>query len=179
MIFEYDVAKQSSKTVLWNIYIYGIMYLSHWFITWLHCPFLFTHGLLPVQEIPYPWGPWDHIISTKFNPLRPRQNGRHFADDTLNLIFLNDVRMWIKISLKFAPKGPINNIPALVQIMAWRRPGNKPLFEPMMVSLLTHIWVTWPQWVNTQNANHAQATAFIFNFWRVVFETIKVLWGEN
>ena len=27
------------------------------------------------------------------------------------------------MSLKFVPKGPINNIPALVQIMAWRRPG--------------------------------------------------------
>ena len=42
---------------------------------------------------------------------------------------------------------PINNIPALVQIMAWRRPGDKPLSEPMMVSLLTHICVTRPQWV--------------------------------
>ena len=39
------------------------------------------------------------------------------------------------------------NIPALVQIMAWRRPGDKPLSEPMMVSLLTHICVTRPQWV--------------------------------
>ena len=47
--------------------------------------------------------------------------------------------------LKFVPKGPINNIPALVQIMVWRRPGDKPLFEPMMVSLLTHIRVTRPQ----------------------------------
>ena len=28
----------------------------------------------------------------------------------------------IKISQKFVPKGPINTIPALVQIMAWRRP---------------------------------------------------------
>ena len=36
----------------------------------------------------------------------------------------------------------------LVQIMAWRRPGDKPWFEPMMVSLLTHICVTRPQWVN-------------------------------
>ena len=27
----------------------------------------------------------------------------------------------------------INNIPALVQIMAWRRPGDKPLSEPMTV----------------------------------------------
>ena len=40
------------------------------------------------------------------------------------------------ISLKFVPKGPINNIPALVQIKAWRRPGDKPLSDPMMVSLL-------------------------------------------
>ena len=35
-----------------------------------------------------------------------------------------------RISLKFVPKGPINNIPALVQIMAWRRSGDKPLPEP-------------------------------------------------
>ena len=31
--------------------------------------------------------------------------------------------------------------------MAWRRPGDKPLSKPMMVSLLTHIWVARPQWV--------------------------------
>ena len=85
-----------------------------------------------------------------FNTLRPRQNGRHFADDTFKRIFSNDnVRILIKISLKFNPKGPIINIPALVQIMAWRRPGDKPLSEPMLVSLLTHICVTLPQWVNT------------------------------
>ena len=35
--------------------------------------------------------------------------------------------------------------------MAWRRSGDKPLFEPMMVSLQTHICVTRPQWVNTYN----------------------------
>ena len=53
----------------------------------------------------------------------------------------------VKIPLKFVPKGPINNIPALVQIMAWRRPGDKPLSEPMMVFVPTHICVTRPQWV--------------------------------
>ena len=42
---------------------------------------------------------------------------------------------------KNVPEGPINNIPALVQIMASRRPGAKPLSEPMMVSLLTHIYI--------------------------------------
>ena len=83
-----------------------------------------------------------------FNTWRPRQNGRHFADNVVKCIFLNE-NVWIslKISLKFVPKGPINNIPLLVQIMAWRRPGDKPLSEPMMVSLLTHICVTWSQWV--------------------------------
>ena len=68
------------------------------------------------------------------NTLRPRQNGRHFADDTFNRIFLKEnVRISINISLKFVPKSPIDNIPALFQIMAWRRPGDKPLSEPMMV----------------------------------------------
>ena len=43
-----------------------------------------------------------------------------------------NVWILIKISLKFVPKGPINNIPALVQIMAWRQTGDKPLSEPMM-----------------------------------------------
>ena len=82
----------------------------------------------------------------EFNTLRPRQNERHFADDTFKRIFMNEnVRISINISLKFVPKGPINNIPALVQIMAWRRPGNKPLFKPMMINLLTHICVTRPQ----------------------------------
>ena len=85
------------------------------------------------------------------NTLRPRQNGRHFPDDIFNCIFLNEnAWIWIKISLKFVPKGPINKIPALVQIMAWRRPGVKPLSEPMMVSLPTHICVTRPQCVKDQ-----------------------------
>ena len=81
------------------------------------------------------------------NSLRPRQNGRHFADDIFKRIFVNEnVRISIEISLKFVPKGPINNNPALVQIMAWRRPGDKPLSEPVMVSLMIHWCVTRPQW---------------------------------
>ena len=63
-------------------------------------------------------------------------------------IFLNE-NVWIpiEISLKFVPKDSIDNNPALFQTMAWRRPGDKPLFEPMMVRLPTHICVTRPQWV--------------------------------
>ena len=82
------------------------------------------------------------------NTLRPRQDGCLFPDDISKSIFFNEnIQILIKISLTFVSKAPINNIPALVLIMAWRRPGDKPLSEPMMVSLLTHICVTWPQWV--------------------------------
>ena len=106
------------------------------------------------------------ISLSQVNTLRPRQNGRHFADDIFKYIFLNE-NVWIpiRISLKFVPKGPINNIPALVQIMAWRRPGDKPLSEPVMFGLLTHICVTRPEWVNqtwivTINESHASTKNF-------------------
>ena len=88
-------------------------------------------------------------LYTHVNTLRPGQNGRHVLDDIFKCIFLNE-NVWIlsKISLKFVPKGPINTIQALVQIMAWCRSGNKPLSEltgakplsePLMVSLLPHV----------------------------------------
>ena len=65
------------------------------------------------------------ILQITINTLRPRQNCRHFADDILKCIFLNE-NVWIpiKFSLKCVPKGPINNNPALVQIMAWHQPGD-------------------------------------------------------
>ena len=88
------------------------------------------------------------IYITRLNTLRLRQNGRHFADDISKCIFLNEnVWFFIKISLKFVLKGQINKVPSLVQIMAWRRPGDKPLSEPMMVSSPMHICVIRPQWV--------------------------------
>ena len=70
--------------------------------------------------------------------LRPRQNGRQFPHDIFKFIFLNkNVWVSINISLKFVPKGPINNIPALVRIIAWRRPGDKPLSESIIASYWT------------------------------------------
>ena len=52
---------------------------------------------------------------------------------TLSNAFPNEsVELSIKISLKFIPKSPIKNIPALVQMMFWHRTGDKSLFEPMM-----------------------------------------------
>ena len=76
------------------------------------------------------------------NTLWLRWNRRHFADKTSKHIFLNENnRIANKISLKFVLKGPISNIPSLVQIMAWRRLGDKPLSEPMMVRSLTQMHV--------------------------------------
>ena len=77
------------------------------------------------------------------NRLRQRQNSRRFPDNIFKCIFLNE-NVWymIKIPLKFVLfKGRIDNIPGLVQIMIWYRAGDKPLFEPLMVSLLRHICI--------------------------------------
>ena len=93
---------------------------------------------------------WIHHIETwcdvnGVNTLRPIQNGCHLTENIFIYIFLNE-NVWILnlISLKFAAKGEMNNIPALVQIMAWHCPGDKPLYELMMVSILTHIYITRP-----------------------------------
>ena len=77
------------------------------------------------------------IVSTilkHINTSRPRQIGRHFPDNIFKCI------SWMKIYtfrlrfqwIKFVPQGPINNIPGLVQIMAWRLTGDKPLSETIL-----------------------------------------------
>ena len=114
------------------------------------------------------------------NAFRPRQNGRHFADDIFKCIFLNE-NIWISIQIspKFVPKGPINNIPALVQIMAWCRLGDKPLSELMMVSLLTYTCVTRPQWVK-----YPFMKCWLWHLWamqllssNIVHMYIHIIWG--
>ena len=90
---------------------------------------------------------WYRLISPYhsglLNTLRPRQNG--CADDTLNALSrmkMYEFRLTLHSHLiQFVPEGQINNIPPLVQIMAWRRPGDKLLSDPMM----THIDVTRSQ----------------------------------
>ena len=93
------------------------------------------------RELWYYLGRITHSGREKWPPFSRRYFQMHF--------FNENVWVLIKISQKLVSKGQINNIPALVQIMAWRRPGDKSLSEPMMVSLLilTHICVTRPPWV--------------------------------
>ena len=83
-------------------------------------------------------------IEKHFNTLRPRQNRYHFADGIFKSIFVNEnIWIFIKISLKFIPKGPINHIPALVQVMVWHQPGNKALQGSPSKSSLALIQEFW------------------------------------
>ena len=110
------------------------------YIPWNMCTY---HALLCFAVGCY----WS-IVHIPFNTMGPRQNGCHFTYDLFKCILFNENALILtKMSLNFVIKGPIKNIPALVQIMAWRRPGAKPLSEIMMVSLPRHIGVTRPQWV--------------------------------
>ena len=90
-------------------------------------------------------------VMNDINTLRPRQDGRHFPDDIFKCNFLNeDIWVSIKIPLKLVPSGPITGISSLVQTMACRLAGAQPLYEPMPISLLTHICVTRPRRVKTR-----------------------------
>ena len=90
-----------------------------------------------------------HTLHGLLNTIRLRKNCHHFANDIFKCIFSNE-NIWIliNISLKCVSRGLIDNIPSLVPIMAWHHiPGDTPLSEPMMFSLLTHICVSRPHWV--------------------------------
>ena len=131
-VFANRISEQFSWLNIYEFKVLSVTAISLWGSEW------WWSGLLWVVLSPL----------LGLNTLRTRQNGRHFADNTFKRIFLNE-NVWIsfKNSLKFVLYSPINNIPALVQIMAWRRPGDKPLAETMMVRLPMHICITRPQWV--------------------------------
>ena len=113
---------------------------------------IFFHMLLPTS-CASKWYQWLRIwLSGNIRFVRVNVDmsarNRHFQTNywcitILNWIFM-DENIWIstEMSLKFVPMGQINNSQSLVQILAWRRSGDKPLSETMMVNLLTHICVT-------------------------------------
>ena len=79
-------------------------------------------GLVQIQQ--------EAIIWTR---LSQNKMAAILADNNFKCIFLNESdRIPIEISLKFVPRSLIDNKPALVQVMAWRRTGDKPLSEPML-----------------------------------------------
>ena len=124
---------------------------------------------------------WVYML---INALRRRKNGRHFADDTFKRIFRSkNVKISIESSLKFVAKSPINTIPALVQIIDLRKPGDKPFAEPMLVRKPTNICVTQLHWIKRilKTWDHR----FFISFWFACFsigtlnlpiQNAKTLW---
>ena len=97
------------------------------------------------------------FIHTKTNTLRPRQNCQQFADGIFKYIFLKEnVLIPIRISLTFVPRSLVDNNSELVQVMAWRREGDKPLSEVMTITLPTYICVTRPYWVKDKMTGRHQ-----------------------
>ena len=110
-----------------------------------------------------------------FNTLRPRPNGRHLPGDIFKFILFNE-NVWIsiKISLKFVPKVRINNIPAFVQIMAWHRPGDKPLSAPMMVTLYRRIYESLG--LNELNLNGAHKPPLPYRWCNGWYHIVLLCW---
>ena len=125
-------------------------------------------SVLYQHELSWGWG--DPGICFCLNTLRPSKmaaNGLTTFSNAFSWMKKNIyIFQLIEISLKIVRNGPINHIPALVQIMAWHRLGDKPLSEPMTVSLQMHICVTRPQWVKpklTTPINLCSKSVLIFN----------------
>ena len=121
-----------------------------------------------------------HGTSNLFNTLRPRQNGRHFPDDIVTCIILNEnVCISLTISLKFVPKVRINNIPALVQKMAWRPQATSHylnqwwliqwrIYASLGLNELTHSF-------QDQMAQMLQMAFFSSCAWMELFDFLKII----
>ena len=113
------------------------------------------------------WYP--HIDTT------PTHWGREKIDAMLHTTFFKCIFLykklcvWIKISQKFVPMVPVNNIPPFVQIMARRRTGAKSYLNRWWHSWLTHICVTRPYWVK-------QGKRMDIYKWMIVYQVFWLLY---
>ena len=106
MYVTWDLAQESEK--------YKFVWLGGWLVdTWV--PGV-TWGcrMNALEDSISSW--WSRLGWTgTVNSSPPGQDGRHFADAIFRCIFVNEnIHILIQISLKFVPKGPIENNPALV-----------------------------------------------------------------
>ena len=95
------------------------------------------------------------------NTLRPRQNGSQFTDDVFKRILNENVCIALDISMKFVPKIPINTIPAMVQIRAWRKSLHNVLFR-----------------YRSKNTSNLRVTGFCVGNWSVTGE-FTAQWASN
>ena len=120
---------------------------------------------------------WGHfsVNSLRGRAMHWQNTGHNFADDIFRYIFVNEkFCILIKISLKFVPKGLLDNKWAWVQLKAWRLTDDKPLPEWVWwPSSMTHICVTRSQWVKD---THDAAYVRLISIFRIfVFHISRVL----
>ena len=139
----------------WLCYVYGstisskyntnnfvAVISSHgWLQSWILIPLLSLFAVPRNQPAFYrfSWGEcvaFKNCYSRSINSSPLGQNGRNYTDDIFRYVFMNEkFCILIRISLKVVPKCPIDNKPALAQIMVWCRTGSKPLSEPMLTQI--------------------------------------------
>ena len=104
-------------------------------LTWKLLYFGFSPKFVPIASIKLKAGPDRHCVYQQLSYPPPLDKMLTIlADDNFKCISLNEYdRIPIRISLKFVPRSPIDNKPALVQETAWRRTGDKPLPELMLI----------------------------------------------
>ena len=100
---------------------------------------------------------------------------------TISKMPLLNAFSWMKM-LEFRHKAPINNISALVAIMTWCRPGDKPLSVQVMIRSPTHIFVTPPQWVKDMGRRGddiviADSKDICHRWWRCRYLGDFLLWS--
>ena len=141
-----EMTNSTSHSTCAGIVATGIQNINHWCIIaliYLHlCGSKLMYSGRPMTTLISNWRPYNTIVNVSLS-----MNSSSPFPEYYPWIF-------IKLSLKFIPKGHISNVPALSHIMAWCRSGDKPLSEPMMVSLLTHISDTRPEWVKREISEH-------------------------
>ena len=76
--------------------------------------------------------PWQRVCKLTHLPLD--KMAAILADDIFKCIFLNENdKIPTPVSLNFVPDETYDNNPTLVQVMAWRRAGDKPSPDPMFI----------------------------------------------
>ena len=116
------------RRALQDLWIYSVMVAFVEYFSVIQC------GRMNWKFSSFSADHWEYFAEIFLNSSPLGQNCCQFTDNIFKCIFLNE-NVWISImiSLKFVPKGPINYILALDQIMAWCRIGDKPLFELILI----------------------------------------------
>ena len=115
---------------------------------------------------------WSSIMGLALTHWGPDNKAAILADDIIKMHILYGIgTIQIQVSLKLVPKGPIDNKAALVQVMAWRRTGDRPLPEPMITKYTdAYIW----HFGGEKPTRDTQAQTRISSTWTCMFSCAPI-----